>query len=100
MIAVSAFTCLPGPHNSIVQGQYSQRLVQRKRISLLGPLTCLLTSGNNQSYASPVNRIRITGSWASRSLVTSHSRTLGTRLRESARHLVFLTVLFFIDVFF
>ena len=56
---------------------------------------CLLNNpGSNQSYAFPVCRIRITGYWASRSLVASHSRMLVTRLRESARHLVFLTVLF------
>lgn len=47
-----------------------------------------------------MNRIRITGYWASRSLVTAPQLTLTGRLRELGKHLVFLSVLFSIDVLF
>ncbi|KAI8974036.1 ABC1-domain-containing protein [Trametes punicea] len=55
---------------------------------------------NNQSFGSPVNRIRITAYWASRSLVTSHDMSLVTRLRELVHHLIFLSVMFSIDILF
>ena len=58
------------------------------------------TTGNNQLYASPVNRIRITGYWASRSLVTSPKLTIKDRLREIVSHVVFLSVMFSIDMAF
>ena len=51
-------------------------------------------------YASPVNRIRITGYWASRSLVTSPKLTIKDRLRELVSHVVFLSVMFSLDVLF
>ncbi|CDO68648.1 hypothetical protein BN946_scf184382.g5 [Trametes cinnabarina] len=59
-----------------------------------------IVQGNNQFFGSPVNRIRITGYWASRSLVTSHPLTLSARLRALAQHLVFLSVMLSSDVLF
>ena len=60
----------------------------------------VLFAGNNQSFGSPVNRIRITGYWASRSLVTSHRLTMGGRIREFLNHFIFMSVLFTSDVIF
>ena len=57
-------------------------------------------TGNNQQFGAPVNRIRITAFWASRSLVTSPSLTLTARLRSALSHLVFLSVMFSLDVLF
>lgn len=62
-------------------------------------LTCLCT-GNNQSFGSPVNRIRITGYWASRSLVDSQKLTVTQRVQEVWRYLIFLTIMLSIDVAF
>ncbi|KAI0629098.1 atypical/ABC1/ABC1-B protein kinase [Trametes polyzona] len=59
-----------------------------------------IVQGNNQSFGSPVNRIRITGFWASRSLVSAHDLTLTERIRELAHHLVFLSVMFSLDALF
>ncbi|RPD53409.1 atypical/ABC1/ABC1-B protein kinase [Lentinus tigrinus ALCF2SS1-7] len=59
-----------------------------------------IVQGNNQLFASPVNRIRITAYWASRSLVTSHQLSLVQRIRELFNHLIFLSVMFSIDVLF
>ena len=63
----------------------------------------MLTSsclGNNQTFASPVNRIRIIGYWASRSLVTSNKLSLRRRIRELFGHVLFVSVLFTSDVMF
>ncbi|RDX40175.1 atypical/ABC1/ABC1-B protein kinase [Lentinus brumalis] len=59
-----------------------------------------IVQGNNQLFGSPVNRIRITAYWASRSLVTSRQLSLAQRLREAWNHVVFLSVMFSIDVLF
>ena len=56
--------------------------------------------GNNQTFASPVNRIRIIGYWASRSLVTSNKLSLRRRIRELFGHVLFVSVLFTSDVMF
>lgn len=47
-----------------------------------------------------MNRIRITGYWASRSLTQAPDLPLLARLREYQRYLVFLLVTFSIDVAF
>ncbi|KAH9846448.1 atypical/ABC1/ABC1-B protein kinase [Lenzites betulinus] len=59
-----------------------------------------IVQGNNQYFGSPVNRIRITGFWASRSLATTHSLGLAERIRELAQHIAFLGVMFSIDALF
>ncbi|KAL7277893.1 hypothetical protein ACG7TL_008842 [Trametes sanguinea] len=74
-----------------------------------------IVQGNNQAYGSPVNRIRITGYWASRSLLTPHPlsptpspsslslisrRALAARLRALAQYLVFRAVMLSSDVLF
>ncbi|KAI0687937.1 ABC1-domain-containing protein [Cerioporus squamosus] len=59
-----------------------------------------IVQGNNQLFGSPVNRIRITAYWASRSLVTSQELNLAQRVRELWNHVVFLSVMFSIDVLF
>lgn len=84
-----AFACVPASSRVsgtlIVQTQY---------------LSSHLHTGNNQLFASPVNRIRITAYWASRSLVNSPSLSLTQRLRELVNHLAFLSVMFSLDVLF
>lgn len=52
-----------------------------------------IVQGNNQFLGSPVNRIKITGTWASRALVEQEGMTFGERWREYGRHLVFRMVL-------
>ncbi|TFY56522.1 hypothetical protein EVJ58_g7590 [Rhodofomes roseus] len=59
-----------------------------------------IVQGNNQQYGSPVNRIRITGSWASRSLTTDPSLTLAERLAEYRRYFTFLLATTFLDLAF
>ncbi|KAG2121618.1 ABC1 family-domain-containing protein [Suillus clintonianus] len=67
-----------------------------------------IVQGNNQSLGSPVNRIKITAYWASRSLVTTHegipssSRTWWARLdtRELWRDVLFRSAMFSLDVVF
>ena len=49
---------------------------------------------------SPVNRIRITGEWASRSLTTNSGLTLKQRLREYVGYVAFLSVMWSIDFVF
>ena len=51
-------------------------------------------------FASPVNRIRITGNWASRSLITAHQLGFKQRLRELANYLVFQSIMLTIDAVF
>ncbi|KAF4565629.1 hypothetical protein EYR36_002205 [Pleurotus pulmonarius] len=58
-------------------------------------------AGNNQAFGSPVNRIRITGYWASRSLTTvDHYASLRDRLQESWFHFVFRSTMFLLDGMF
>ncbi|KAI0070016.1 ABC1-domain-containing protein [Panus rudis PR-1116 ss-1] len=59
-----------------------------------------IVQGNNQLYGSPVNRIRITGYWASRSLTRSPDLSLSGRLQEYARYLTFVLATWAIDVAF
>ena len=59
-----------------------------------------IVQGNNQMFSSPVNRIRITGTWASRSLATDPQLSFTQRLQEWVNHTVFLAVMFSIDVAF
>lgn len=51
-------------------------------------------------FGSPVNRIRITGNWASRSLVAEPSLTFTRRLREYVGYAAFIVVMFSVDVAF
>ncbi|PCH36739.1 ABC1-domain-containing protein [Wolfiporia cocos MD-104 SS10] len=59
-----------------------------------------IVQGNNQSFGSPVNRIRITGYWASRSLTEAPNLTLSERLHEHQRYTIFRLVLLTIDLAF
>ncbi|KAK7045931.1 hypothetical protein VNI00_006926 [Paramarasmius palmivorus] len=59
-----------------------------------------IVQGNNQSFGSPVNRIKITGYWASRSLSRAHSLTFTQRIAEYMDHLVFKSVMLSLDVAF
>ncbi|KAI9675082.1 MAG: hypothetical protein M1817_001490 [Caeruleum heppii] len=59
-----------------------------------------IVQGNNQYLGSPVNRIKITGMWASRSLVESPDLPLGQKVRNAWRHAIFRAVLFSSDVVF
>ncbi|OBZ69637.1 ABC1 family protein C10F6.14c [Grifola frondosa] len=59
-----------------------------------------IVQGNNQSLGSPVNRIRITGSWASQSLAAAPNLSWTRRFHEYIHHLIFLVVIFSIDVAF
>ena len=59
-----------------------------------------IVQGNNQFLGSPVNRIKITGNWASRSLVDSPDLSLSQRFKNLGNHLLFKLVLFGSDVFF
>lgn len=49
---------------------------------------------------SPVNRIRITGEWASKSLTADPRLSMAQRLREYVGYLGFLTVMISIDFVF
>ncbi|KAI9826445.1 MAG: hypothetical protein M1826_006654 [Phylliscum demangeonii] len=59
-----------------------------------------IVQGNNQFLGSPVNRIKITGRWASRALVEARDLPLSQRLRNLGRHLLFRLVLFGSDLVF
>ena len=59
-----------------------------------------IVQGNNQFLGSPVNRIKITGYWASRSLVDSPDLSYREKIRNYGRHLIFRFVLFSSDVVF
>lgn len=59
-----------------------------------------IVQGNNQFLGSPVNRIKITGNWASRSLVESPDLSFGEKAKNFGRHLLFKFVLFSSDVYF
>ena len=59
-----------------------------------------IVQGNNQFLGSPVNRIKITGLWASRALAESKDATWRERWREYGRHVLFRTVLLTTDVWF
>lgn len=59
-----------------------------------------IVQGNNQFLGSPVNRIKITGSWASKSLVESKDLSFGERLVNAWRHIIFRFVLLSTDFVF
>jgi len=59
-----------------------------------------IVQGNNQFLGSPVNRIKITGNWASRSLVDDPHLSFGERMKNWGRHLVFKIFIFGSDVVF
>lgn len=59
-----------------------------------------IVQGNNQFLGSPVNRIKITGNWASRSLVDSPDLPWPEKIQNLGRHLIFKLVLFTSDVVF
>lgn len=59
-----------------------------------------IVQGNNQFLGSPVNRIKITGMWASRALVESPDLTFRERMANLGRHLIFRLVLFGSDLIF
>ncbi|KAL4778321.1 ABC1 family-domain-containing protein [Aspergillus varians] len=59
-----------------------------------------IVQGNNQYLGSPVNRIKITGLWASRALAESPDLALPEKIRNLGRHLLFRVVLFSSDLFF
>jgi aarF domain-containing kinase len=52
-----------------------------------------IVQGNNQFLGSPVNRIKITGLWASRALVDNQDLGFFERTKNLGRHLVFRAVL-------
>ncbi|KAK5130356.1 hypothetical protein LTR08_002196 [Meristemomyces frigidus] len=59
-----------------------------------------IVQGNNQFLGSPVNRVKITGTWASRALADNKDAPWDVRWREYGRHLLFKLVLTGTDVFF
>ena len=59
-----------------------------------------IVQGNNQFLGSPVNRIKITGTWASRSLVDSPDLPWAAKIQNLGRHLLFKLVMFSTDVVF
>ena len=59
-----------------------------------------IVQGNNQFLGSPVNRIKITGNWASRSLVDSKDLSFNERFVNAWRHLVFRFIILSTDVVF
>jgi aarF domain-containing kinase len=59
-----------------------------------------IVQGNNQFLGSPVNRIKMTGNWASRSLVDDTGLSFNERLKNAWKHFIFRFVLFSSDVVF
>ncbi|KAJ5967931.1 hypothetical protein N7501_004179 [Penicillium viridicatum] len=59
-----------------------------------------IVQGNNQFLGSPVNRVKITGIWASRALIESPDLPLAEKIRNIGRHFIFRMVLFSTDIFF
>ena len=59
-----------------------------------------IVQGNNQFLGSPVNRIKITGNWASRSLVDSPDLSFGEKVKNFGRHLIFKVVILSSDLVF
>lgn len=59
-----------------------------------------IVQGNNQFLGSPVNRIKITGHWASRALAEDPNLTFGERWKYFGRHLMFKFVLLASDLYF
>jgi aarF domain-containing kinase len=59
-----------------------------------------IVQGNNQYLGSPVNRVKITGYWASRSLSEDSNLSWGERWRYYGSHVLFRVVLVATDVYF
>ncbi|EEQ88752.2 Atypical/ABC1 protein kinase [Blastomyces dermatitidis ER-3] len=59
-----------------------------------------IVQANNQFLGSPVNRIKITGIWASRALVESPELALADKIRNYGRHVIFRLVLLSSDIWF
>lgn len=59
-----------------------------------------ILQANNSYYGSPVNRIKIMGNWASRSLYEDTRLPLRQRLRNLWKHVVFKSVLTVTDIAF
>jgi aarF domain-containing kinase len=59
-----------------------------------------IVQGNNQFLGSPVNRIKITGLWASRALIESKDLSAGERWTNWVKHLRFRCVIAISDVWF
>jgi aarF domain-containing kinase len=59
-----------------------------------------IVQGNNQYLGSPVNRIKITGNWASRALTEDPNLPWRERWRNYGNHLVFRMVLLASDAYF
>ncbi|ORY17389.1 hypothetical protein BCR34DRAFT_596865 [Clohesyomyces aquaticus] len=59
-----------------------------------------IVQGNNQFLGSPVNRIKITGLWASRALVESRDLVWSQRWSNWVKHVRFRAVLVLSDVVF
>ncbi|KAK7894788.1 hypothetical protein LTR67_005527 [Exophiala xenobiotica] len=59
-----------------------------------------IVQGNNQYLGSPVNRIKITGNWASRALAEDRTLTFSERWKNFGSHLIFKIVLLATDAYF
>lgn len=59
-----------------------------------------IVQGNNQFLGSPVNRIKITGTWASRALVEESGLPFREKMINLGRHIIFRCVLLSTDVVF
>ena len=59
-----------------------------------------IVQGNNQFLGSPVNRVKITGSWASRALTENRDAKWQDRWREYGKHILFRVVLLSTDAVF
>jgi len=59
-----------------------------------------MVQGNNQTFGSPVNRVKITGYWASRSQIRNTNLGIIERVKERWHDLVFRIVMFSLDVAF
>ncbi|KAI1760211.1 ABC1-domain-containing protein [Hypoxylon sp. FL1150] len=59
-----------------------------------------IVQGNNQFLGSPINRVKIMGNWASRSLFQDPNLPWRERMTNAWRHLLFKTVLFATDIAF
>ena len=59
-----------------------------------------IVQGNNQFLGSPVNRIKVTGNWASRSLVDSPDLSYREKAKNLGRHIIFKFVMFGSDLYF
>ncbi|KAG7442157.1 ABC1-domain-containing protein [Guyanagaster necrorhizus] len=59
-----------------------------------------IVQGNNQSMGAPVNRVKITGYWASRSLTYTRDLPLRQRIKEYWSYVAFRSIMFSLDVLF